>query len=100
MKTLKWSDINVNMPAVDGFSNTNNAGWWASYLLQLGDKGEYDLLMYYLGEARANGCLSIVRLATQQLVQERVRQRQKSGPSVRKVSRKSGSSFKAVKAVA
>lgn len=71
------------MPSIPN-STDMTAGWWANFLLDLGSSNQYDLLMYYLNEARERGCLNVLRLTTQQVVLERAKARK--GPSVKKAS--------------
>lgn len=72
---------------------SEDASWWAAFLLELGKNARYDLLIQYLELAQKNGCLHEIRLAAVQLVKEHAAVMKKArGP----VKRRSGT----IKAVA
>lgn len=67
-KQLKHVGDPVDMPGTREGPSEQRAGWWAMYLLELGHRGDYDLLIHYLNLAQQKGCLTKIRLAAEELV--------------------------------
>ncbi len=93
MNELKMMGEQVDMPAPREGPTDNRAGWWAMYLLALGERGDYDKLIEYLTIAQANGCLHVIRQAAEYIVKSK---RVATVRPIKKTRARRSGTFKAV----
>jgi len=70
IEVSKWFEMKVEMPdyLVGPYPYANTAGWWAVYFLELGRKGEGDLLIHLPSVSQRCDALPAIRLAAEQVM--------------------------------
>lgn len=74
--TNKWGIHPLELPSLN---DSKRLEVWAMFLLELGQNGEYDLLMHYLTVAKNAGCLTKIRETAERVVRLRTSTGPKGG---------------------